>query len=130
MIKTILPMICSVVWATVMVPQASFGIIAVDSNNRLPSAELTANQTVDTPPNNGGSYAPQVESRCQSQFRESSDIAQGQTILCQRWLQTYILLRRVQESGSCFDEIVNTQTVPESILSREPAPCNSDCGSQ
>lgn len=122
-------MICSVVWATVIVPQASLGIVAVDSHNRSPSAGLAANQTTNTLPS-GGSSVPQAENCSQLQPRESSNIAQGSTILCQQWLSTYILLRRVQESESCFDEIVNTQTDPESVLSRQSAPCNSDCGSQ
>lgn len=123
-IRATLPIICSISLAAVMVPQTSLGIAAVDSNNCPPSAELTANQTADPSPSGGNSCIPQAESRCQLQPNASSYLAQA--ILCQRWLSPYILLRRVQASGGCFDEIVDTQT--GRTLSRQSAPCNSDCG--
>jgi hypothetical protein len=127
-IRATLPIICSVFLAAAMVPQTSFGIAAVNSNNHLPSSGLAANQAADTPSSGEGSRIPQAESRCQFKPSESSYLAQARpTILCQRWLRPYILLHRVQEtSGVCFDEIVDTRT--GSILSRQPAPCNRDCG--
>jgi hypothetical protein len=107
-----------------MVPQTSLGIAAVNSNDYPPSAGLTANQTAIASSSSERSRAPQAESLCQLQLSESSYLAQA-PILCQRWLQPYILLRRVQKPGGCFDEVVDTRT--GRILQRSPAPCNPYC---
>jgi hypothetical protein len=118
-IRANLPIICSVFLAA-MVPQTSLGITATNFNNYPAASGLTANQITIASSSSERSRAPQAESRCQLKPGESSYLAQGdRIILCQRWLSTYILLRRVQEeSGECFDEIVDTRA--ESILSREP----------
>ncbi len=54
-------------------------------------------------------------------------LAQAYTVICQRHLGEGRILRRIQyEDGQCFDEVINTYT--GALISRDPAPCDSDCG--
>lgn len=59
-------------------------------------------------------------------LNENARLAQAPDVLCQRWVKEGILLRRVRDqNGQCFDEIINTYK--GTIISREPAPCDSNC---
>ena len=54
-------------------------------------------------------------------------LAQAPDVLCQRWVKKGTLLRRVRDpNGQCFDETIDTYK--GIVISREPAPCDSDCG--
>ena len=46
-------------------------------------------------------------------------------VLCQRWLDRVLLLRRVATPRGCVDEVVNTYT--GYVVRVQPAPCNSRC---
>lgn len=53
-------------------------------------------------------------------------IAQSITVLCQKWLNKSMVLRRVSiPNDGCYDEIVNTYT--GRVEQRTSAPCNSQC---
>lgn len=102
-IKVTLPILCSAFLTIALVPTGSLATPTSDWNRHPPVSNLTTNQP---------------ESRCQLQ---TNYLAQGfRTILCQRRLNG-TLLRRVQEPGGCFDEIVDIQT--GRVLSRRAAPC-------
>jgi hypothetical protein len=50
----------------------------------------------------------------------------AQSIICQRQIGPYTLLRRVSfPNGGCFDQIVDTRS--GQILQSNPAPCNPNC---
>lgn len=61
-----------------------------------------------------------------SDLHKKEKLAQAFTVLCQRWLNQGLLLRRVRYAdGRCFDEQINTFT--GAVISRAPAPCDSNC---
>lgn len=58
---------------------------------------------------------------------DNERLAQASDVLCQRWVKRGILLRRVKDpNGQCFDETIDTYK--GIVISREPAPCDSNCG--
>lgn len=61
-----------------------------------------------------------------SDLHKKEILAQSYTVLCQRWLNRGLLLRRLRYAdGRCFDEQINTFT--GAVISRVPAPCDSNC---
>ena len=57
-----------------------------------------------------------------SETNESNLIAQAYPfVICQRWLDQVMLIRRVQVGFACYDEVINTYT--GLINRRTPAPC-------
>lgn len=58
---------------------------------------------------------------------ESIQVYQGgYTVLCQRWIDKRILMRRISIPGSgCFDEHIDTYT--GAVVDRQPAQCDSNC---
>lgn len=54
------------------------------------------------------------------------EIARSFTILCQKWISSSRILRRISTpNDGCYDEIVNTYT--GKVERRRSAPCNSRC---
>jgi hypothetical protein len=51
--------------------------------------------------------------------------AQTATVLCQKFLDSRRLLRRVQTPEGCFDEIVDTFN--GTVVEKKPAPCVAQC---
>lgn len=50
----------------------------------------------------------------------------GIQVICQRWMDRVMLLRRVAVPGQgCFDEVVNTYS--GMVVSQRPAPCDPRC---
>jgi hypothetical protein len=49
----------------------------------------------------------------------------GGTVICQRFIGQGRLLRRIQTSNGCFDQVINTYT--GQVIQQGPAPCNPNC---
>jgi hypothetical protein len=46
-------------------------------------------------------------------------------VICQKWLQTGLLLQRVRYPNGCWDTVINTYTGV--VVSQNPAPCMPQC---
>lgn len=66
----------------------------------------------------GSAYAGEI-------YKEPILLASNKGVICQKFLDSKHLLRRVSTSQGCFDEIVNTYT--GRVESKKPAACNSQC---
>lgn len=94
-------------------PQISLGINHLNINKYQPSFDVTTNHQTDTLLN------PTTLDR-------DEPIYLAQTIICERQLNYYLVLRRVYyPNWGCFDQIVDIRT--EKILRSNRAPCNQNC---
>ena len=74
----------------------------------------------------GGTTASLISDAYAAEPALSLQIAQSSgNVICQRFISDGRLLRRIQTSGGCFDEIVNTYT--GEVIQRNPAPCDPNC---
>jgi hypothetical protein len=98
----------------------SLGSNEIDVNSAQLSSELVAScQNNISPIPRGGNTG-------HDDLMPSKSIYLAQSIICQRQIGPYTMLRRVRlPNGSCFDEIIDTRT--GQILQRNPAPCDQNC---
>ena len=65
----------------------------------------------------GSAYAQPVPTQPQS--------GSAPSVICQRFVDNKVLLRRIQTANTCVDEKSDVYT--RQVLSREPAPCSPTC---
>jgi hypothetical protein len=74
----------------------------------------------------GSSINLLVREAVAADLSDKDRLAQAPSVLCQRWLRKGVLLRRLRyPNGQCFDETIDTYR--GIVISRVPAPCDSNC---